>query len=401
MHNQGRQTERSRQRVTLVLGTLAMGGAERQALLLGEALTARGNTDVSVLGMSRAGVMADRCDVLGFAWVISRFRWPCRFLSLLRDLPRLAWRLRRQRPDVIIGYTSWANVGCGLVWRLTGARCFIWNQRSVLPQGIVGSRLARFAAWLSSGWTANSTHAADFLANAVGVDRARIHVIYNAVALPPPVADPETWRKQFGVSKGQPVVTMVANLREPKDHATLIDAWARLIQQLNEAATRPVLVLAGRQDELYSTLLAQTKCLGIEKTIRFAGEVQDVTGLLKASDIGVFCSKSEGLPNGVLESMACGLPLVGSDLPGIREALGPESPATLVPVGDAIALCEALRTLLNSPEQRQAEGRIHNARALSVFSLESLVSRTEALINDGMDIPVSRRAVAGHKKGSR
>jgi glycosyltransferase involved in cell wall biosynthesis len=87
--------------------------------------------------------------------------------------------------------------------------------------------------------------------------------------------------------------------------------------------------------------------LEIEGGVRFAGYVSDVAGLLRAVDIGVFSSRSEGCPNGVLECMAAGLAVVATDIEGVREVMG--SSEFLAPVGDAEAMARAILKLAADP----------------------------------------------------
>src|SRR5215203_7381277 len=120
---------------------------------------------------------------------------------------------------------------------------------------------------------------------------------------------------------------MVADLHSNKDHATLLRAWRKIVMTCNA-----VLVLAGRHDDAYESLVVLSYELGIERNVRFAGHVSDVPGLLSAVDIGVFSSLSEGCPNGVLECMAAGLAVAGTDIEGLREVTGCSE--LLTPVGD-------------------------------------------------------------------
>jgi glycosyltransferase involved in cell wall biosynthesis len=75
--------------------------------------------------------------------------------------------------------------------------------------------------------------------------------------------------------------------------------------------------------------------------------VSDVAGLLTAVDIGVFSSRSEGCPNGVLECMAAGLAIAATDIEGVREVVG--SSELLAPVGDADALSHTILKLASDP----------------------------------------------------
>ena len=94
-------------------------------------------------------------------------------------------------------------------------------------------------------------------------------------------------------------------------------------------------MLAGRPEGRRELLEVLARDLGLGERVRFVGDVDDVAGLLGASDVGVLSSTPlEGCPNAVIESMAAGLPVVGTDIPGVREALGDEGRPFLVAAED-------------------------------------------------------------------
>jgi glycosyltransferase involved in cell wall biosynthesis len=128
---------------------------------------------------------------------------------------------------------------------------------------------------------------------------------------------------------------------------------------------KAVLVLAGRHDGAYESLVALTRELEIERGVRFAGYVSDVAGLLGAVDVGVFSSRSEGCPNGVLECMAAGLAVAASDIEGVREVLG--SSEFLAPVGDAAALSHKILMLASDPTLRATLGAQNRKRIIEHF----------------------------------
>src|SRR5439155_2520583 len=94
-------------------------------------------------------------------------------------------------------------------------------------------------------------------------------------------------------------------------------------------------------------------------SVRFLGDVEDVAGLLAASDVAVLSSPSESRPHAVLEAAAAGLPIVATDIPGIREALGQHQHAHLAPVGDAERLAENLVQLISQPALRAELGELN------------------------------------------
>ncbi len=88
--------------------------------------------------------------------------------------------------------------------------------------------------------------------------------------------------------------------------------------------------------------------------MRFLGDVEEVEGVLAASDVAVLSSRSESRPYALLESAAAGLPIVGTDVPGIRGTVGPHQAPYLAPPGDAESLAEALIRLIADPALREA-----------------------------------------------
>jgi glycosyltransferase involved in cell wall biosynthesis len=173
---------------------------------------------------------------------------------------------------------------------------------------------------------------------------------------------------------------VVANLQKNKDHETLLRAWriacdrlgAPLARQAGEGpGVRALLVLAGRLDApaAIQGLIGE---LQLDQSVRLLGEVDDVSGLLSAADLGVLSSRSEGCPNGVLESMAAGLAVVATDCPGIREAVGGAGTPWLAPAGDAEAMAERILRLAADAELRAQLGAANRQRIASEFTRERL-----------------------------
>jgi glycosyltransferase involved in cell wall biosynthesis len=167
---------------------------------------------------------------------------------------------------------------------------------------------------------------------------------------------------------------MVANLHPPKDQATLIRAWRIVCDQVC-SDRRAVLVLAGRFVSSHNELFDLAGTLRIQDAIRFPGAVRDVSGLLAAADIGAFSSHYEGMPNGLMECMACSLPVVASNLPGICEALGPNCRDSVVPPGDARAFARVLIELIENPWRRRQLGERNRRRIQDCFSPSSMAEQ--------------------------
>ena len=361
-------------RVIFVLGNLELGGAERQALILARHLAQHEQAKVEVWGFNTSGPVAGICEQHGIEWRVVPYSFSANPLARLRSLLRLARLLRRARPDILLPYTSVPNLACGLVWKWTGARVCVWNQRD---EGLVpiNAWWERWAVRRTSQFISNSAAGARYLQDNLDVTEAKVCLVANGIEEVRPVSNRHAWRKRLEIDEASFVACMVGNLHFNKDHETLLREWSALKK------TRPdaVLVLAGAHDEAYESLLALTYELGIEQQVRFTGYVDDVAGLLSAADIGVFSSRSEGCPNGVLECMSAGLPVVGTDIEGIREVLGPAGVRFLAPKpGDFARL---ILELADDPELRSRVGAENRKRVREHYDSRRMCRETVALLN--------------------
>jgi glycosyltransferase involved in cell wall biosynthesis len=210
-------------------------------------------------------------------------------------------------------------------------------------------------------------------------------VIHNGIDLAPCIKTRDEWRAKLGIAEDAAVATMVANFRPQKDHATLLHAWRKILDTIPERQTKPHLLLAGASQKSYAAVYQLANSLGLLGTVNFLGQVRDISGLLAASDIGVLTSTSEGLSNAIIEYMASGLPVVATDLPGNREALGNDQEQIFCKRGDSDSLSAQLKILLYNPEFRQKLGDRNRQRAAEDFSIDKMCENTVDIICDLLD----------------
>ena len=136
-----------------------------------------------------------------------------------------------------------------------------------------------------------------------------------------------------------PVVLAAARHEYQKGLDVLLDA----IASIRRDQPNIVLLLAGRDGNRTAALRYQATRLGLDDNVRFLGARDDIPDLMVAADVFVLPSRWEGLPGAVIEAMALETPVVATDLPGVREVLGPELlRGWVVPVGDASALASRI-----------------------------------------------------------
>jgi glycosyltransferase involved in cell wall biosynthesis len=124
----------------------------------------------------------------------------------------------------------------------------------------------------------------------------------------------------------------------------------------------------------------EAEALGVSESVRFLGSVEDVSGLLGAVDLGVFSSRSEGCPNGVLESMAAGLPLVATDVPAIRSVVGARGEAQLATMGDVEGFAHRIAAFAADPALSAAMGAENCTRVRESFGPERMCERMSGIL---------------------
>ncbi len=375
-------------KILFLLGSLQLGGAERQVLLLARYLRATCGAEPHVWGFGEPGRMSMLCSEYGIPWEVMPIEVSRHLPGLIASLVRYARSVRRFGPDLLLPYTFFPNVIAGLVWHTSGARGCIWNQRDE-GIGFTERPIQRVAAWLTPRFIANSTGGKTFLERALGVRPGVIAIIENGVELEPPRLDRSGWRLRFAADETRVVACMVANLSHYKDHATLLRAWRVLID--GRLPSRPLLLLAGILGDSYQSLRALCEELALGEHVLFLGSVDDVSGLLGSADLGVFSSRSEGCPNGVLECMASGLPLVASDVPAIRRVLGADADRQTFPPGDHVTLAATVAALLVDVDLRRTLGQANKVRAAQAFSPRAMCERVVSVMVDVLNrAPIPR-----------
>lgn len=177
-----------------------------------------------------------------------------------------------------------------------------------------------------------------------GVDTAKFHPVDRAAA-----------RTRYGLPSDAKVLITVGALVERKGFHRVIDCLPEL---LRAHPTLHYLVVGGTSPEgsMEAELRAQVVRLGLAERVHFLGPVppHELKWPLSAADVFVLATRNEGWANVILEAMACGLPVVATDVGGNREVVARDDLGTIVPFGDAAALTPALDQALARDWDRAA-----------------------------------------------
>ena len=209
---------------------------------------------------------------------------------------------------------------------------------------------------------------AQFSADRGGLPREKLVVIPNGVDLAR-FAPAEKRR-----NRSSSIVTYVGRLDRQKGLSWLLDTAAVWLPELPDCD----LLLVGEGPER-GILEAKCRRLGLSDRVHFAGWRADIPQILAASRLLVLPSLWEGMPNVVLEAMAAGLPVVATDVEGVRELLGPTADGQVVPLGDGQAFTDRVIRLVRDTRSAAEIGTANRRRAAESFTLDAMVEAYQSL----------------------
>jgi len=179
-------------------------------------------------------------------------------------------------------------------------------------------------------------------------------------------------RRRLGLPEDQTLVGIVATLRSWKGHRHLVDALARLDDDVH------LLIVGGGPQ--HHRLESQIEALGLVGRVLMPGNQEDVRPWLHALDVFALPSyANEGVPQALLQALSCELPVVTTPVGSIREAVIDGRTGLLVPPEDPAALADALRRLAADEPLRRRLGQQGRRLVVERFGVEAMLDRMEDL----------------------
>ena len=295
-----------------------------------------------------------------------------------RALPAL-WRyLAAERPPLLHLATALPNIWGRIMGRCHGLPAVVANCRG--DGSLV--RQHELLLWrLAGAHVCNSPSLRDRLQRCIRVPEERVFYIPNGV-------DTEFFHP-VGEASGEPSLLCIARMAPDKNHPLLLRAFARVLRRVPEA----VLHLAGEGKEK-ARVQSLASAPELRGRVRFHPGNADVRPLLREAQAFVLASDYEGMPNVLLEAMACGLPVAATRAGGVPELVVHGQTGLLADCGDEAGLAEAMIRLLANSEERAAFGRAGRERALARHSLQAMVKAHEEVyefVIAGNDSAIARR----------
>lgn len=361
-------------RLTFVIRSLEVGGAERQLVLLAKELHKKGH-DVSVVTFYSRGAFNEELSDAGVVVysLDKKGRW-----DVLPFLFRAGQVFNRLQPEILHGYLSGANLlilpykafvpDAKRVWGVRASDMdfsrYDWIHKFFFA---LECRLARFADLIITNSRAGKAFSVQN-----GFPADKMTVIPNGINTEryfPDRAAGEKVRQEWGIAPDHLLIGLVGRLDPMKDHPTFLKAAALFAKGYGNA--RFVCVGDG-PEEYRSRMEALSEELGLKDRLIWAGVRSDINAVYNALDLSTLSSAfGEGYPNVVGEAMSCGKRCVVTDVGDAAWIVG--DTGVVVPIGDPERLVEGWERCLHLPDPPLPT----RSRIEQNFSLHHLVDHTE------------------------
>jgi glycosyltransferase involved in cell wall biosynthesis len=354
-------------KIFILIRSLNVGGAERQVTVLSRALHEKG-CKVTVGLFYAGGVLEESLRKAGVSicYLNKKGRW-----DIIGWFFRYLKAIREVNPDVIYSFLPTSNI-------IARMGQFIVNKP------VVWGIRASYMNLESYDWTARVVQGVEKLLSGfvkMVVFNARFSLKYhkdngynlkNAIVIPngidTTIFKPDSSlkvqiRKQLGIPQEAKVVGMLARVDPMKDYDTYLTAARSLVPNYKNL----YFLAAGEGTDTAQWHSVPSRFISL-------GLWQDIPGLLNALDVMVLSSLGEGFPNVIGEAMACGIPVVATDVGDASYII--DKYGVIVPVSHPEHLISAIKTLLNEAPSKESV----RERIVKNFSVSQMVDKTlEAL----------------------
>lgn len=343
--------------------SLQTGGMER--LLVEFARHAdRQRFRLQFFSLTDRGPPAD--DIEGLNWPVHCFGKPSGFRwSAVRQLAKT---LQQDRIRVVHTHNSGAMIYGALAAKLAGVRAVIHTRHG---QRFGATRRQNWAFALISRLIDRVVGVSEDSARQCvreGVSAKRVRTIWNGIDLT---------RFTFAGSTARGPAVLVARLVPEKDLPTLLEAVALVVT--HEPTFR--LLIAGDGPCMPEARAALDR-LGLHDHVQLLGACRDVPSVLRQASLFVLSSRTEGISLTLLEAMACGLPVVATQVGGNAEVVQHGQTGWLVPAGDPRQLADAVERLWRAPDQCRQFGEAGHQRVVQHFDVKRMVRQYEDLYRE-------------------
>lgn len=353
--------------VLIVNAGRGWGGIESHSVVLASDLAGKGHRVIvacSPRGHVKANVKAASLHVEDLEVVNA---------GDLVSICKLAGIIRRENIGVLIANSGKEYWPAGVAARLLSRKIIFVRHQT--------DRIRKTTRWLINNHIDRIVAVSGAVKKALlssGIAEEKIEVIHNGVSLnrfDPARIDRSAARRELGIIESDVVIGTVGKLHQGKGVYELLRAGASIAEK------RPVTLLFVGDGPEKEGLNREAERLGIAEKVIVTGIRRDVERMYAAMDIFVLASTcDEAFGMVIIEAMAMGKPVVGTEVGGIPELISPGQNGLLVPPGDSAALADAIKRYLDDPEFAGGIALRGRKTAEDAFSEEMLGGRFEKML---------------------
>ena len=360
--------------IMFVISGLERGGAERQLVQLAITLAER-DWDVSILAYRQFSPTSVVHQLAGSKVAVQSLHSSNGIRGLI-GLFKVSRSIRHSAPDVLVGFMFHGMLTARLLGRFSQVTANLSSVRNG-REGRLRRWLLRITDSMTDAVVSQSAELASGLTTGRIANLDHTRVIPNGIDVTVfgPRTDVSQTRELIGVRPGEFLWLAAGRLTPEKDFNNLLRAGEALT-----ARELPIrLVIAGEGPER-ETITREIQHLGLSDRVELLGLRDDMPDLYQASDALVLSSATEGMPNVLLEAMACRKPVVATAVGAVREVVSDGETGLVVPPEDHQALADAMhRMMALQPGARRSMGEAGYRRVREEFSLERVVDQWEDL----------------------
>ena len=368
-------------RLFVLIRSLNIGGTERQLIELVKGLDSN-HFDITVGLFYNEGALIEEIKSMPWIHVVSlnkSGRW-----DIIRFVLRFIKLLKSLQPDILYSFLPDANIAGLIAGRLSGVKRVVWGVRASNMDvsrydwlARMSLRLSAFLSKFPDAIIANS-HAGKEFHRGIGYSTNRMMVIPNGICtdrFKPDYSAGLKVRDEWGIDEETITIGLIGRFDPMKDHATFLRA-VKIFNQ--EGCSVRFVCIGDGKGPCKSEIHSLCRTLGLNGSLIWAGEMEDMPSVYNAIDIVTSSSLSEGFPNVIGEAMACGVHCVVTDVGDSAIIVG--ETGVIVPPKDPQALADGWRSMLiRMNDKSYSIKEMARMRIVSHYNNEIFIQKTSRM----------------------
>jgi len=367
--------------IFFLIRSLNIGGTERQLIELVKGLDSN-HFDITVGLFYNEGTLIEEIKSMPWIHVVSlnkSGRW-----DIIRFVLRFIKLLKSLQPDILYSFLPDANIAGLIAGRLSGVKRVVWGVRASNMDvsrydwlARMSLRLSAFLSKFPDAIIANS-HAGKEFHRGIGYSTNRMMVIPNGICtdrFKPDYSAGLKVRDEWGIDEETITIGLIGRLDPMKDHATFLRA-VKIFNQ--EGCSVRFVCIGDGKGPCKSEIHSLCRTLGLNGSLIWAGEMEDMPSVYNAIDIVTSSSIGEGFPNVIGEAMACGVHCVVTDVGDSAIIVG--ETGVIVNPEDPQALADGWTSMLKRLNDKSyLIKKMARARIVSHYNSELFIKRTSKM----------------------